>query len=218
MKNKTYIYILENFNIIKACQLNRLAVKMPAKRIAKFKQLIKLEDKFNCVISYFLLWYILENKFKLNGSPTLSYKKNKKPFLSQTKTLCFNISHTKNAIACGISKHNIGVDIEPIRNIDIKTIKKTCTDSEFLKYSKYAANKAKLFFKIWTRKESFCKKNGISIFSNFNKIDAFSIPNTYSFNYKNFIVSASSSCHTQVKIRKIYSHLFFKFLSKFLQP
>lgn len=216
MKIKTNIYILEKFNCFKTSQLSKLALKMPTERIEKFKRLTTLEDRLNCTISYFLLWYILENIFKLNGPPKLGYKKSKKPFLNKYKNLFFNISHSKNAIVCGISKHNIGVDIELIRNLDIKTIKKACTNSEFLKYSKYTANKAELFFKIWTRKESFCKKNGISIFSNFSKLDAFSISNTYSFAHKNYIISVSSSCHTNVKIKEIYFYSFFKFLNKFL--
>ena len=100
----------------------------------------------------------------------------------------FNISHTRSAVVCAISSSPIGVDIEKNRNISINLAKKICTKKEYYIFSK-AKNKKHMFFFIWTRKESFCKKNGSSIFTNFNKINSFSLKNTKTFCFEDFTIS-----------------------------
>ena len=191
-KNSSYskIYIMTNTEEIDANIIEKFAKIMPKDRKEKYYKIKEKNKKTNYVLAYIILWFALEKNNISTTAPRFKYEKNFKPSLIDNNKVFFNISHTKSAVVCAISSNPIGVDIEKKRNISIKLAKKICTKKEYLMFSK-AKDKNYTFFFIWTRKESFCKKNGNSIFTNFNKINSFSLKNTLTFTFENFIIS----CH-----------------------
>ena len=81
-----------------------------------------------------------------------------KPFAENAEVF-FSISHSGNLVACAVSKKEIGIDIEKIRNIRLKAAEKFCTASEI----DYIGNDLKRFFGIWTLKEAFFKCKGTGL-------------------------------------------------------
>jgi 4'-phosphopantetheinyl transferase len=86
----------------------------------------------------------------------------------------FSISHSGNFAVCAIDKCKIGIDIEEIRNIDIKAAKRFCNEKEL----EYVGNDINRFFEIWTAKEATYKMMGGKI-KNFKDIDTFNVNKQY---------------------------------------
>lgn len=75
-----------------------------------------------------------------------------KPYLTDRTDVHFNISHSRNYAVCAVSDRPVGIDIEFIREIDIRVIKrflKNCTPENAVSE--------------WTKRESFGKMTGIGI-------------------------------------------------------
>jgi len=86
----------------------------------------------------------------------------------------FNISHSGDMVVCAISDQPVGIDIELIRPVDLRTAKHFCTpedleylfghtpsEDEFIKTEEEAI--LHRFFQIWTAKEAYCKCMGRGI-------------------------------------------------------
>lgn len=86
----------------------------------------------------------------------------------------FNISHSGNLVVCAVSDQPVGIDIELIRPVDLRTAKHFCTpedleylfghipsEDEFIKTEEEAI--LHHFFQIWTTKEACSKYTGIGI-------------------------------------------------------
>lgn len=82
----------------------------------------------------------------------------------------FNLSHTKNAIACMLSKtHRVGVDIEAssrIVNLNLLVEKQFSTIEQTQFKGLSEQEKQALFFKIWTLKEAYIKNTGKGLSEN----------------------------------------------------
>jgi len=83
----------------------------------------------------------------------------------------FNISHTREAIACAISDKQIGIDIERIKPFNKRIAEKFFTKNE----QEYIFNKREdenvRFFEVWTRKEAYVKWLGKGMVIPFNSFD-----------------------------------------------
>lgn len=86
----------------------------------------------------------------------------------------FNISHSGDIVVCAVSDQPVGIDIELIRPVDLRTAKHFCTpedlkylfghtpsEDEFIKTEEEAI--LHRFFQIWTAKEAYCKCMGTGI-------------------------------------------------------
>lgn len=92
----------------------------------------------------------------------------------------FNISHSNNLVVCAISKKEIGVDIEKIRNIRFDAASKFANNSE----KEYIGQNLENFFKIWTLKEAFFKCKGTGLGADIKSI---------SFNITDSCIACSES-------------------------
>ena len=94
----------------------------------------------------------------------------------------FSISHCESIVVCAVDNETVGIDIERMRPIKYKLIKRVCTDTE-LQYVMGDRNGDALcerpdiitrFFEIWTAKEAYFKKLGIGI-TDFKSVDTMPI-------------------------------------------
>ena len=84
-----------------------------------------------------------------------------KPFIENAPQLHFNISHTANYVACVLDDQPVGIDIEEIKDSDIKIAERFFAPDELayiLEGSELDQNIR--FIEIWTMKESFIKREG----------------------------------------------------------
>ena len=78
--------------------------------------------------------------------------KNGKPFLVNNNNY-FSVAHTNNKTIIATSKRPIGIDMELIRDYD----------KSLLKYLNLPLMSNKKFFKEWTRREAYIKRNDLRL-------------------------------------------------------
>ena len=120
------------------------------------------------------------NYFNIEMSPIYTSKIGKPYF--KNSNIFFNYSHSKTYIACAISYHEVGIDIEETDKIINKKMIEAC----------YLDNSNPL--KEFVQKESYSKLKGIGLKMLFNKIDLKSIKEkNIIIKNKNYICSIYSS-------------------------
>ena len=81
----------------------------------------------------------------------------------------FSLSHCKDAVACAVSDHNIGIDVESIAPYNPDVARRVCTATE-LEMLEQSANKDTDFIKLWTMKEAISKYEGVGLSCPFAEI------------------------------------------------
>ncbi len=95
--------------------------------------------------------------------------KNGKPY-TESAPVHFSISHSKNIAVCAVSDKPVGIDIEYVRDVNLKVAKRLFAPDELMYvFEKWDLSKRR-FFEIWTRKEAYVKLigKGVSYFPNFS--------------------------------------------------
>ena len=73
----------------------------------------------------------------------------------------FNLSHSGDRVMCCVSEKEVGCDVERIRDMDIGIARRHFTkDEQELILSQDDDERMRMFFRIWTLKESFMKATG----------------------------------------------------------
>ncbi|MBQ3005068.1 MAG: 4'-phosphopantetheinyl transferase superfamily protein [Clostridia bacterium] len=109
------------------------------------------------------------------------YKNSKgKPYIKNSPYY-FNVSHSEDIAICGISESEIGVDIEKVRKVNLKTATRFATEKElFYIFGKspcdddYYSDTTEIyerFFEIWTLKEAYFKKLGLGISTDLKSVE-----------------------------------------------
>ncbi len=107
----------------------------------------------------------------------------------------FNISHSGDMVACVVSGKSVGIDIEKIGRIDIKTAGFFCTekDMEYFLHETDAEVRNRRLYEIWTAKEAAAKCFGTDL-DHLKSIDFYEIRKTGTridfHNYTSFAIEA----------------------------
>lgn len=92
---------------------------------------------------------------------SFSVNENGKPFLSAHPQIHFNISHTGDRVAFAMDDASIGIDIEQIKPVDLKLADRFFhVEEKAYILSCPAEHRDRAFYEIWTKKESFIKRDG----------------------------------------------------------
>ena len=144
-------------SVAKAALMANLSEERKEK-IARFKF---EADKTRALFAEAILRYGLKKDFGL-GDQDIAFGENEfgKPYLKQHSAIHFNLSHSAEMILCGISTHNLGIDIEKIAAIEMDIAKMLHPD-EYLKINQQPleAQRDRLF-RYWALKESYMKYIG----------------------------------------------------------
>ena len=87
-----------------------------------------------------------------------------KPFV-EIDGVHFSIAHSGDIVVCAVDSRPIGIDIERVKTVDNKLIKRVCTPEEIA----FVGEDATAFCEVWTAKEAFVKMIGKSV-PRFNEI------------------------------------------------
>ena len=91
------------------------------------------------------------------------YNESGKPYLKNSN-LYFSLSHSNGIVALTISKEEIGLDIELIKDVKDNLARRIMNDAEYNLYQSLdKQNKKIYFFEVWTSKEAYVKKLGTSL-------------------------------------------------------
>lgn len=110
---------------------------------------------------------LLQYVVRLHGIDAfhLAYGKNGKPYFSDIRDFFFNISHSGDYLILAWSHYEIGIDMEQIRKELPRFPERMLSPTDFSFWQKQNdLAKIKCFFELWTRKESYIKLSGDSIF------------------------------------------------------
>ena len=161
------VYVLDGASKIEDSAIQWGWSQMPAERVARLKKMTTSKGRMMHVAAFLLLSYGLKEHQIDRKGIMLAYK-NGKPYLAN-RAIYFNISHSHDAIACGISKDECGVDIEKVRPVSDKLLKRVCSQEEREQIFS-ASNREEAFAEIWAMKESYIKLKGGSVITDLKKI------------------------------------------------
>ncbi len=111
-----------------------------------------------------LLYYYMKNIAGMHNY-TIIADNNGKPKFSNHPNLHFNISHSGEWVVCAFSNSKIGIDLEKIKAADMEIAKRFFNSFEYanLTSTENISEKNRLFYILWTLKESYLKNIGIGI-------------------------------------------------------
>ena len=88
---------------------------------------------------------------------------NGKPYISDFSKLHFNLSHSKDLMICVVSKKQVGVDVEFVKEYEISEKLVPFFSNLEWEYIQSSGNKSQAFYELWTLKESYLKYLGIGL-------------------------------------------------------
>jgi len=118
-------------------------------------------DRKQSILAFVLLRVGLLEEYGITTVPKLGKTERGKPYLIDHSEIYFNLSHCKKGVACAISDHEIGVDIQDYVPFDEGIAKQFMTTQEIV-LAKSDPTDCE-FTRIWTLKESWGKRNGMGI-------------------------------------------------------
>lgn len=120
-----------------------------------------------------------------------------KPYIKEFPKCHFNISHTSNIIVIVVSNNEIGVDIEKIRNADLRIAKRFFTkyEQEYILENSLVQNNR--FYEVWTKKEAYMKYVGKGLhmpINSFNVFDRNISEKLKTFKRDDYLITICSDC------------------------
>lgn len=161
----TKLYVCEISNLIEEIKADESAIsayfdKLERGRIEHILKHNKAEDRARTLgVSLLLLFALRREGYKSEKLPDFSYMGNGKPYIPEYPDLQFNLSHSKNIIACVISNLEVGVDVEHVREIKEATVRKVFSEKE----REIVGHTKEGYVRLWTIKEACAKLTGIGM-------------------------------------------------------
>lgn len=154
------IYLLERIN---ALDPQKVLARLPElteerqKRIASYR----LEKSAaQSVLAELLLRYAVRRELGLRTLPRIELTEHRKPFFPERPDCCFNLSHCDTAVACGIDRAPLGVDVQELRRYDARLSRVLSEDER--RWVEAGQSDVR-FTQLWTLKEAYGKKTGQGI-------------------------------------------------------
>ena len=122
-------------------------------------------------------WWLLERVYHLHGHAgnpilKLAHTPEGRPYISDAAGFDFNLSHAGSYVICGgLSAGTIGVDLEPIRPVELSDFSAVFSPAVFEKI--LGANDLRHFFSYWTKLESVVKAAGLGLLAATQSIEFF---------------------------------------------
>lgn len=162
-----------NENLSKS-EFEELAMHVSKDKYDRVKRFRKYEDAQRTLIADLMVRYSVCNKLNIRNDEIV-FDKNEfgKPYLKNSDTFHFNISHSGKWIVCAVGNLPIGIDVEMIQPVDLNIAERYFSTMECRDLmNKSIRERTTCFYGLWTLKESYIKADGkgLSI-----PLDSFSI-------------------------------------------
>lgn len=115
-----------------------------------------------CVLAYQLLKQGLWEEFGIMENPVFEYNEHGKPSIAGHPEIHFNLSHCKEAAACVVSDHPVGIDVESIRPYK-DALAHYAMNEEEVRLLESSDHPDTAFIRLWTMKEATLKLIGTGI-------------------------------------------------------
>jgi len=122
------------------------------------------DERKRKLLGQMLIRFIILNKFKVTNDNIDFYSNDYgKPYLRGNKNFHFNISHSGDWVTCAINNKPIGVDVEQIKQINIRMFQPFLSPEECKSLNPEKKDALRHFYELWTYKESFIKCIGLGL-------------------------------------------------------
>ena len=156
------VFINEQLDIITPDELRRAIAKLPDWRREKALRFKHEQGQKECAFAYLLLQEALSEVYDISDLNPFTIGEHGKPALAQHPTIHFNMSHCRHAVACVVSDHPVGIDIERIGRYKETLARHVLNEQEFAQVAN-APNPDIEFARFWTQKEAIVKLTGRGI-------------------------------------------------------
>ena len=129
-------------------EVRQLMSALPEWRRERLERLKCAEWQREPLCAYWLLRRALRERFGWQELPEIVHAPSGKPYFLKQSDVYFSISHTDGAVLVGLADCEIGVDVERIRPVNERLLRRFGCDSEMS------------FFEDWTRREARAKRTG----------------------------------------------------------
>lgn len=133
--------------------------ELPAWRRSRVEAIRDLRVRALSVAAFRLLRSALREEYGMDPVPVFGYGAHGKPFLTGFPDIHFSLSHCRAAVACAVSDHPVGVDVEVTGRGNERLFAYVLSESERA-LVRAAADPQEAFTRLWTRKEAFLKLTG----------------------------------------------------------
>ena len=166
--------LIDNINNYNENNYQDMIKLIEKEKVAKINKIKNEKAKKQSILGEYLLIKLLKDFYKIDYQKLTFYTNSNGKRYINNKKIYFNISHKNNYVTTVISKKEIGIDIEEVKDIDTKIIKKITTTHEEKYISEDKNKKNERFIEVYTLKEAYIKMLGENISKikdyDFNKI------------------------------------------------
>lgn len=162
MENVYKLYINDSLDSITSEQLEQAIATLPEWRREKALRFKHEQGRKECAFSYLLLCQALRDAYGITQPPAFSIGPHGKPTLTDYPHIHFNLSHCRQAVACVVADHPVGVDVESIGRYSEPLARHVLNDRE-VAHVLQAADPSLAFIRYWTQKEAIVKLTGRGI-------------------------------------------------------
>ncbi|HJJ28356.1 MAG TPA: 4'-phosphopantetheinyl transferase superfamily protein [Methanocorpusculum sp.] len=136
---------------------------LPNERRKKVDAFLRREDRELCTGAWLVLKRALADAGIDADSVSFSCGSRGKPRLAARPDFHFNLSHSGRMVMCAAGGAPVGCDVEKIAPVSLELAKRYFYRSEFERILAEPAGEArnKMFYRLWTLKESFMKATGL---------------------------------------------------------
>jgi len=125
---------------------------LPPNRRERLMKLRQKEKRREPLCAYLMLYLALWELYQWREFPEMAETSMGKPCFPEHPEVHFNLSHTTGAVLVGVSDQPIGVDIEKIRPVSQRAMRRLADVST-----------ERAFFQNWVRREARTKRSGNGI-------------------------------------------------------
>ncbi len=160
---KTQVYLMDVRPLKEEALFSTYLGQVSLDRQIKIKALKTSQAKARSLGAGLLLGQVLRNH-QIDCQALITYNHFGKAFLKDYPDFHFNLSHSGDFVVCAASPQAVGIDIQKIKDVNLKVAKRFFHKKEFECLAKLPPGMRKTAFsQIWAAKESYLKYLGTGL-------------------------------------------------------
>lgn len=125
---------------------------LPEGRRERLLRIRQPEKRREPLCAYLILCHALWEQYRWRELPEIRLSSFGKPYFPEHPDIHFNLSHTTGAVLVGLSDQPVGVDIERIRPVSQRAMRRLAD-----------VGTERAFFQSWVRREARTKRSGTGV-------------------------------------------------------
>ena len=136
----------------------RVLRALPAEDADRARRFVNRDDAVRSAVGALLLARMAARALENGETPAIARTEHGKPYVAGHPEVQLSLAHGGSIVACASAGEPVGVDVEQVRPVDLADFDSWLTEGE--KRAIAAADPVREFFRIWTAREAFSKRDG----------------------------------------------------------